>query len=136
MSGDSAKDSFEDIALNGVSRAGGAPLGAAPAVRRRQASAQRAMLWETITAAELYRRGRAHLNVERVAAARREFALAAARTDDPDLLARITVPPPPWSSPGRPGAPPSGCAGRRSRIRGSHRTGPRCSMASSACSRW
>ncbi|MFK4835193.1 CHAT domain-containing protein [Microbacterium sp. ZW T2_14] len=43
----------------------------------------------TLTAAELYRRGRAHLNAGRNAAARREFALAAARTDDPDLLARI-----------------------------------------------
>jgi len=43
----------------------------------------------TLSAAELYRRGRAHLNAGRNAAARRELARAAARTDDPDLRARI-----------------------------------------------
>ncbi|MEV4687114.1 CHAT domain-containing protein [Microbacterium sp. LWH3-1.2] len=43
----------------------------------------------TLTAAELYRRGRAHLNAGRNAAARRELTRAAARTDDPDLRARI-----------------------------------------------
>ncbi|HKP05783.1 MAG TPA: hypothetical protein VJU58_00890, partial [Microbacterium sp.] len=43
----------------------------------------------TLTAAELYRRGRAHLNAGRNAAARRELARAAARTDDRDLQARI-----------------------------------------------
>jgi len=43
----------------------------------------------TLSAAELYRRGRAHLNAGRNAAARHELARAAARTDDPDLRARI-----------------------------------------------
>ena len=43
----------------------------------------------TLTAGELYRRGRAHLNAGRNAAARRELVRAAARTDDPDLQARI-----------------------------------------------
>lgn len=43
----------------------------------------------TLTADELYRRGRAHLNAGRNAAARRVFALAEQRTADPDLLARI-----------------------------------------------
>ena len=41
------------------------------------------------TAAELHRRGRAHLNAGRNAAARRVLVLAAQRTDDPDLRARI-----------------------------------------------
>lgn len=43
----------------------------------------------TLSAAELYRRGRAHLNAGRNAAARRDLSRAAARTDDPDLGARI-----------------------------------------------
>ncbi|GAA5212594.1 CHAT domain-containing protein [Microbacterium kyungheense] len=43
----------------------------------------------TLTAAELYRRGRAHLNAGRNAAARRDLARAGARTDDTDLRARI-----------------------------------------------
>lgn len=43
----------------------------------------------TLSAAELYRRGRAHLNAGRNAAARRDLSRAAARTDDPDLHARI-----------------------------------------------
>jgi tetratricopeptide (TPR) repeat protein len=43
----------------------------------------------TLSAAELYRRGRAHLNARQNAAARRVLALAAERTDDPDLRARI-----------------------------------------------
>jgi tetratricopeptide (TPR) repeat protein len=43
----------------------------------------------TLSAAELYRRGRAHLNAGRNAAARRVLAQAAERTDDPDLSARI-----------------------------------------------
>jgi tetratricopeptide (TPR) repeat protein len=44
----------------------------------------------TLSATELYRRGRAHLNAGQNAAARRVLALAAERTDDPDLRARIT----------------------------------------------
>lgn len=44
----------------------------------------------TLSAAELYRRGRAHLNAGQNAAARRVLALAAQRTDDADLRARIT----------------------------------------------
>jgi tetratricopeptide (TPR) repeat protein len=43
----------------------------------------------TLSAAELYRRGRAHLNARHNAAARRVLAQAAERTDDPDLRARI-----------------------------------------------
>ncbi|MET0830705.1 MAG: CHAT domain-containing protein [Microbacterium sp.] len=43
----------------------------------------------TLSAAELYRRGRAHLNARQNAAARRVLAQAAERTDDPDLRARI-----------------------------------------------
>ena len=43
----------------------------------------------TLSAAELYRRGRAHLNAGRNAAARRTLGLAAERTRDPDLRARI-----------------------------------------------
>lgn len=43
----------------------------------------------TLSAAELYRRGRAHLNAGQNAAARRVLAQAAERTDDPDLRARI-----------------------------------------------
>ena len=43
----------------------------------------------TLTAAELYRRGRAHLNAGQNAAARRVLAQAAQRTEDPDLRARI-----------------------------------------------
>lgn len=43
----------------------------------------------TLSAAELYRRGRAHLNAGRNAAARRMLARAAERTDDEDLRARI-----------------------------------------------
>ncbi|GAT73645.1 tetratricopeptide TPR_2 repeat protein, partial [Microbacterium sp. HM58-2] len=43
----------------------------------------------TLSAAELHRRGRAHLNEGRNAAARRVLALAAQRTDDADLRARI-----------------------------------------------
>lgn len=43
----------------------------------------------TLSAAELYRRGRTHLNAGRNAAARRVLAQAAERTDDPDLRARI-----------------------------------------------
>ncbi|MFT4135245.1 CHAT domain-containing protein [Microbacterium sp.] len=43
----------------------------------------------TLSAAELYRRGRAHLNAGRNAAARRVLGLAAERADDPDLRARI-----------------------------------------------
>ena len=42
-----------------------------------------------LSAPELYRRGRADLNAGRNAAARRALALAAARTDDRDLRARI-----------------------------------------------
>ena len=43
----------------------------------------------TLSATELYRRGRAHLNAGQNAAARRVLAQAAERTDDPDLRARI-----------------------------------------------
>lgn len=43
----------------------------------------------TLSAAELHRRGRAHLNAGRNAAARRVLLLAAERTDDADLRARI-----------------------------------------------
>ena len=43
----------------------------------------------TLSASELYRRGRAHLNAGRNAAGRRALALAAARADDGDLQARI-----------------------------------------------
>lgn len=43
----------------------------------------------TLSAAELHRRGRAHLNAGRNAAARRALVLAAERTDDADLSARI-----------------------------------------------
>ena len=43
----------------------------------------------TLSATELYRRGRAHLNAGQNAAARRVLARAAERTDDPDLRARI-----------------------------------------------
>ncbi|MFD6701045.1 MULTISPECIES: CHAT domain-containing protein [unclassified Microbacterium] len=43
----------------------------------------------TLTADELYRRGRAQLNAGRNAAARREFLRARARTEDPNLRARI-----------------------------------------------
>ena len=43
----------------------------------------------TLSAAELYRRGRAHLNARHNAAARRVLAQAAERTEDPDLRARI-----------------------------------------------
>ncbi|MET0735940.1 MAG: CHAT domain-containing protein [Microbacterium sp.] len=43
----------------------------------------------TLSAAELYRRGRAHINAGQNAAARRVLALAAARTDDTDLRAMI-----------------------------------------------
>ena len=43
----------------------------------------------TLTADELYRRGRAQLNAGRNAAARREFLRARARTEDPNLHARI-----------------------------------------------
>ena len=42
-----------------------------------------------LSAAELHRRGRAHLNSGQNAAARRVLLLAAQRTDDPDLRARI-----------------------------------------------
>ncbi len=44
----------------------------------------------TLSAEELYRRGRAHLNAGQNAAARRDLARAAERTDDPDLRAHIT----------------------------------------------
>ncbi|GAA1930266.1 CHAT domain-containing protein [Microbacterium aoyamense] len=43
----------------------------------------------TLSALELYRRGRAHLNAGRAAAARGALLRAQGRTDDPDLLARI-----------------------------------------------
>ncbi|MDQ4213889.1 CHAT domain-containing protein [Microbacterium sp. ASV81] len=43
----------------------------------------------TLSAEELYRRGRAQLNAGRNAAARRELLRARARTEDPNLLARI-----------------------------------------------
>lgn len=43
----------------------------------------------TLTAQELYRRGRVHLNAGRNAAARRDLTRAAERTDDADLGARI-----------------------------------------------
>ncbi|GAB6858702.1 CHAT domain-containing protein [Microbacterium xylanilyticum] len=43
----------------------------------------------TLTAEELYRRGRAQLNAGRNAAARRELLRARARTEDPNLRARI-----------------------------------------------
>lgn len=43
----------------------------------------------TLTAVELYRRGRAHLNAGRNAAARRDLVLAGERTADTDLRARI-----------------------------------------------
>lgn len=43
----------------------------------------------TVSAGEFYRRARDHLNAGRNAAARRDLARAAARTDDPDLRARI-----------------------------------------------
>ncbi|GAB3603658.1 CHAT domain-containing protein [Microbacterium aureliae] len=43
----------------------------------------------TLSAQELYKRGRAHLNAGRNAAARRLLLRAAERTDDPDLIARI-----------------------------------------------
>ena len=43
----------------------------------------------TRSALELYRLGRAHVNAGRHAAARSVFALAASRTDDHDLQARI-----------------------------------------------
>jgi tetratricopeptide (TPR) repeat protein len=43
----------------------------------------------TLSAPELYRRARAHLNAGRNAAARRDLTRAADLTDDPDLLARI-----------------------------------------------
>ncbi|WP_404431058.1 CHAT domain-containing protein [Microbacterium lacus] len=43
----------------------------------------------TLSAAELYRRGRAHLNAGQTAAARRVLSLAAARTEDTDLRALI-----------------------------------------------
>ena len=43
----------------------------------------------TLSATELYRRGRAHLNAGQNAAARRVLAQAAERTDDADLRARI-----------------------------------------------
>ena len=43
----------------------------------------------TLSASELYRRGRAHLNAGRNAAGRRALALAAARAEDGDLRARI-----------------------------------------------
>ena len=43
----------------------------------------------TLSASELHRRGRAHLNAGRNAAARRALQLAAERTDDADLSARI-----------------------------------------------
>ena len=43
----------------------------------------------TLSAAELHRRGRAHLNAGQNAAARRALSLAMRRTDDPDLRARI-----------------------------------------------
>lgn len=43
----------------------------------------------TLSATELYRRGRAHLNEGRNAAARRALTLAAARAEDGDLQARI-----------------------------------------------
>ncbi|GAA4491683.1 CHAT domain-containing protein [Microbacterium panaciterrae] len=43
----------------------------------------------TLSAAELHRRGRAYLNAGQNAAARRVLSLAAERTDDPDLRARI-----------------------------------------------
>lgn len=43
----------------------------------------------TLSAVELHRRGRAHLNEGRNAAARRVLALAARRTEDADLRARI-----------------------------------------------
>lgn len=42
-----------------------------------------------LSAAELHRRGRAHLNAGQNAAARRVLLLAGQRTDDPDLRARI-----------------------------------------------
>jgi tetratricopeptide (TPR) repeat protein len=42
-----------------------------------------------LSAAELHRRGRAHLNAGQNAAARRVLQLAAQRTDDADLRARI-----------------------------------------------
>ena len=43
----------------------------------------------TLSAQELYRRGRAHLNAGQNAAARRALARAQERTEDPDLRARI-----------------------------------------------
>lgn len=43
----------------------------------------------TLSAAELYRRGRAHLNAGRAVAARGSLLRAKERTEDPDLLARI-----------------------------------------------
>jgi tetratricopeptide (TPR) repeat protein len=43
----------------------------------------------TLSAGELHRRGRAHLNAGRNAAARRVLQLAMERTDDPDLRARV-----------------------------------------------
>ncbi|MET0813071.1 MAG: CHAT domain-containing protein [Microbacterium sp.] len=44
----------------------------------------------TLSAQDLYRRGRAHANAGRVAAARRNLLHAQARTDDSDLQARIS----------------------------------------------